>query len=110
MFANDRYITMTVAYDAATSSQPGLGWIAPELKDAGLRLVDERVGPPPSRTWAGVVNGPTYRQFADAWRLPDEPFDAGPLTPYFHTFDGLNWETEGESPIVYVTLRVLSPS
>jgi hypothetical protein len=26
-----------------------------------------------------------------------------------YTLDGLNWETEGESPIVYVTIRIQSP-
>ena len=110
MFAKDRYISITVAYEAGTNSQPGLGCIAPELKESGLRLVDERDGPRPSRTWAGVVDGPTCEEFANAWRLPGEPSQEGLRAPYSRTFDGLNWQAEGESPIVYVTVRVLSPA
>jgi hypothetical protein len=109
MFAHDRYITITVAYEAELMSHPSLGWIAPELKDAGLRLIEERGAPQPLRTWAGLVDESTYEQFAEAWQVPDEPSGERPRAPHIHTFDGLNWQTNGESPIVYVTLRVHSP-
>jgi hypothetical protein len=76
---------------------------------AGLSLVDERTEPRPSRTWAGMVDGLTFEHFADVWQLHDELTDHTPPAPRTYTFDGMNWETEGESPIVYVTLYVLGP-
>lgn len=109
MFADDRYITITAAYETGANSQPSLDSMAPELKDAGLRLVAECGGPRPSRVWTGVVDHPTYERFAAAWQLPPEIRDGASAAPYFRTYDGLNWETDGRSPIIYVSLSVSSP-
>ena len=54
-----------------------------------------------SRTWAGIVDGPTFKRFADAWHLNDAPCG--------RTFDGMNWEIGGQSPIVYVSVDVGVP-
>jgi hypothetical protein len=107
--ADDRFIIITSTYEPGTRSYRSLGSLAPELTHARLSLVDERDEPRPSRTWAGLVDGSTFECFADAWRLHDEPTDDGHPAARTYTFDGMNWETEGRSPIVYVTLRVLGP-
>jgi hypothetical protein len=109
----DRFITLTVAYERHAGRGPSLAWIAPELKDAGLRLIeDNHDGFHPSRTWAGLVNGSTFDHFADAWHLHDDNdqpttrnADSHPTTDT-HTLDGMNWETDGESPIIYTTVDV----
>ena len=96
---DDRYITMKAVYDRDLHCGRSLTWIAPELKDAGLTMTeDDTDGLSPSRTWAGIVDGPTFKRFADAWHLND-------ATPA-RTFDGMNWEVGGESPIVYVSVDV----
>lgn len=106
---DDRFIIITSAYEPGASSSRSLGSVAPELLHAGLSLVDEQSGPRPSRTWAGLVDGPTFEQFADAWQLRDEPTDDERPATRTYTFDGMNWATGGHSPIVYVTLRVFGP-
>ncbi len=68
-----RYITITVRYDRKPRCGRSLGWIAPELKDSALTMTEDRLDDPtPSRTWAGLVDGPTYERFAEAWRLPKD--------------------------------------
>ena len=59
---------------------------------------DHTSTPNPSRTWAGIVDGPTFKRFADAWHLND--------ATRARTFDGMNWEVDGQSPIVYVSLYI----
>jgi len=112
---HDRHITLRVEYDRHPDYGRSLEWIAPELKDAGLILTEDRTSQPnPSRTWAGIVNGATFERFAAAWRLGDqtnEPStgalaDDGEQAVHDYTFDGMNWEAGGESPIVYVSLSV----
>jgi len=112
---DDRYITITVAYDTLSSYGRSLEWIAPELTDADLTMVEDRADDPrPSRTWAGTVDEPTFKRFADAWHLDhhgDEASEAtltgdGPAVRGTYTFDGMNWEAGGESPIVYVSVHV----
>jgi hypothetical protein len=96
---DDRYITIKVAFDRGLHGGRSLGAVAPELIDAGLRITeDHRDDPIPTRTWAGSVDAATFERFADAWHL-DEETDV-------HTFDGMNWEVGGESPIVYVSIHV----
>ena len=66
-----RYITITVQYDRDPTYGRSLGAIAPELKNSTLTMTDDHIaGPRPSRTWAGMVDGPTFERFARAWRLP----------------------------------------
>ena len=96
---DDRYITMTVAYDHYPQDGRPLSWIAPELRHAGLVMTEDHTGGPnPSRTWAGVVDGPTFKRLATAWHLHD--------ATRARTFDGMNWEVDGRSPIVYVALEI----
>jgi hypothetical protein len=113
--AGDRYVIVRVAYDRLHTHGRSLRWIAPELADAGLELIEDRAGEPsPSRTWAGVLSAPTFDRFADAWRLhaaASEPVlalatEAGRPRGRDYTLDGMNWESGGESPIVYVSVHV----
>ena len=48
--------------------------------------------------------GPTFERFANAWQLLDGTDGRAPAG--FYVFDGLNWESDGESSIVCVTLKV----
>ena len=112
----DRYIVIRVAYDRSPSYGRSLEWIAPELKDAGLVMTEDHTdAPSPSRTWAGIVDRATFERFADAWQLDRCSHErawgpataAGGLLPLrAYTFDGMNWESGGESPIVYVSLLI----
>jgi hypothetical protein len=96
---DSRNITIKVEYERDLHRGRSLTWIAPELKDARLTMTEDHTdGPSPSRTWAGNVDGPTFKRFADAWHLDD--------TTRKRTFDGMNWEIGGHSPIVYVSLSV----
>ena len=94
-----RYITIRAAYEQDLHHGPSLRWIAPELKDAGLIMTEDHTDVMhPSRTWAGIVDGPTFKRFADAWHLND--------APRRRTFDGMNWEVAEHSPIVYVSVDI----
>ena len=98
--AQDRYITIKVAYDSHPSYGRSLEWVAPELSEADLTVIEDRMeDPSPSRTWAGPVDEAAFKRFADAWHLDPEIDDT-------YTFDGMNWESGGESPIIYVRLDV----
>ena len=110
-----RYITITVQYDREPKYGRSLQWIAPELKDAALTMTEDHPGDPtPSRTWAGLVDGPTYEQFANAWQLPQAADERNPRTaghdrdPDTHTYtlDGMNWESGAASPIICVSVEV----
>ena len=64
---NPRCITITVRYDRQPRYGRSLQWIAPELKDSALTMTEDQLDDPtPSRTWAGLVDGPTYERFAEA--------------------------------------------
>ena len=114
-----RYITITVHYDREPRYGRSLEWIAPELKDSALIMTEDHLSEPtPSRTWAGLVDGPTYEQFAETWRLPKDidPTDSQTIRddrdpvsdPY--TLDGMNWEAGDQSPIVCVSVQVTKPA
>ena len=116
---NPRYITITVRYDRQPRYGRSLQWIAPELKDSALTMTEDQLDDPtPSRTWAGLVDGPTYERFAEAWRLPkdtDETTsqtagDDRELVTHSYTLDGMNWEAGNESPIICVSLQVMQPA
>jgi hypothetical protein len=93
-----RYITIKAAYEDLHHA-PSLRWIAPELKDAGLTMTEDHTDVlRPLRTWAGIVDGPTFNRFADSWHLNDAPRG--------RTFDGMNWEVGEQSPIIYVSVDV----
>jgi hypothetical protein len=111
----DRYIVIRVAYDRHPSYGRSLAWIAPELRDSGLTLTEEHsAGLSPSRTWEGFVDGAAFQRFADAWGLQNKPHDrtlglvpdVGHVPMRAYTFDGMNWEMGGESPIIWVSVLV----
>jgi hypothetical protein len=115
MVSDTRYVTIRVQYDQQARYGRSLKWVAPELKDAGLALTEDHLDmSAPSRTWRGVLDGPTYKRFAAAWRLegmldeetPDTANEEHGARTSACTLDGMNWEAGGESPIVYVSVRV----
>lgn len=110
-----RHVTIRVRYEPRLDYGRSLAWLAPELDGAGLSLTEDHLGDrAPSRTWAGYVDGRTYERFARAWRLPSEQRDCGAswsrrsngAVIHLHTLDGMNWEVNGESPIIAVTVQV----
>jgi hypothetical protein len=110
-----QHIAITVRYEPGVDHGTSLASIAPELRDARLALIrDDLHDPMPARTWAGLVDGRTFEQFAHSWQLvpqdegsrasqPDRDEDR---SSYARTYDGMNWEVGGESPIISVSLRV----
>ena len=110
-----QHITITARYEPRVSYGTSLSWIAPELRDAGLALIDDHLNDPmPSRTWAGSVDGRTFERFAKSWGLPRENAvgsaskgdDGEDTAAYARTYDGMNWEVGGESPIISVSVNV----
>ena len=89
-------ISLQVKYEPyATADQRSLGWLAPELIHARLNLTEETSD---ARTWHGVIDGDTFAWLAHGWDLQH-----GSRT---YMFDGMEFETEGWSPIVWVRLSV----
>lgn len=100
---HDRYITIRVAYDSHPGCGRSLKWVAPELSGADLALIEDHINDPhPSRTWAGKVDDATFKRLAQAWHIDDDSDE--------YTFDGMNWEAGGISPIIYVSLWVGAPT
>ena len=115
VMAGSQHITMTVRYEPRVSYGTSLAWIAPELKDAGLALIDDHLDDPmPSRTWAGSVDSRTIERFAKSWGFPRENQvggtpdldDGEDMASYARTYDGMNWEVGGESPIISVSVHL----
>jgi hypothetical protein len=109
------HVTVTAYYDRHPQDGRSLAWIAPELNDAQLTIIDDRINDPtPSRAWEGTLDGPTFARFARAWHLPDDGTEeastaakgADNAAPRRYTLDGMNWEVHGESPIVCVSVQV----
>ena len=110
-----QHITITVRYEPRADHGTSLASIAPELSDARLALIHDHLNDPmPSRTWAGSVDERTFERFAESWRLPrdNEPGSAANvddgenMAAYARTYDGMNWEVGGESPIISVSVQV----
>jgi hypothetical protein len=111
----ERHVTLVAALEPGREGwAPSPGWLVPELADAGLTLTEDS---PDLRKWAGVIDGDTYTRFAAGWGLETKPSEAnlgmpgehGELARYRYTFDGLEWESGGSSPIVWVRLTVSEP-
>jgi len=110
----DRYVTLVVEYERdAKDAERSLGWLVPELADAGLTMTDDTQG---LRKWAGVIDGETYDRFAERWDLAnkaDQPnlmqAAYGHLAGHCYTWDGMEWELSGWSPIVWMSLEVSEP-
>jgi hypothetical protein len=93
----DRYLILTAEYEAnATDVQRSLSWLAPELVQAGLTLSEEGE----VRMWTGVLDGDTYARFAERWGVDGE------RPSYRRVFDGMEFEHEGSSPIIWARLDV----
>jgi hypothetical protein len=108
-------IAITVRYEPPASYGTSLAWIAPELREAGMALIEDRLaGPIPSRTWAGSVDERTFKAFAKSWALPRQneggsaatADDSNDSAGFERTYDGMNWEVGGESPIISVSVHV----
>ena len=113
--AEMQHIAITVRYEPGVDHGTSLAWIMPELRDARLALIDDHLNDPmPSRTWAGPVDAPTFELFANSWGLArkdaggsaSEPGDGEDKTSYERTYDGMNWEVGGWSPIISVSVQV----
>jgi hypothetical protein len=91
------HILISVKYEPdATDLQRSLAWLTPELKHTGLTLTEGD----DARTWHGVIDRDTYAPFAATWAL-DEHHPS-----HRQMFDGLQWESNGSSPIVWACLDV----
>lgn len=109
-----QHIVVTVRYEPHVGYATSLTWIAPELRNAGLTLIDDHLEDPvPSRTWAGRIDGRTFGRFAKSWGLPQlsqrarsKLEDGENMASYARTYDGMNWEVAGESPIISVSVLV----
>jgi hypothetical protein len=107
-----RRVILEAAYEPDAKHLPrSPEWLVPELVDAGWTLTEDT---PHSCKWAGVIDGETYARFAKGWGLENKPGEAnfgehGDLASYSYTFDGLEWESGGSSPIVWMTLTVSEP-
>jgi len=100
----DRYVILTVEYEpTATKAQRSVGWLAPELVDAGLTMTYDLLG---RRKWAGLIDGDTFERFVASWGGDAD------LANYRHTWDGMEWEADGSSPIVWasITATALEPN
>ena len=113
--AGMQHIAITVRYEPRVDHGTSLASIAPELRGARLALVHDKLNDPmPSRTWAGPVDAQTFERFAQLWGLDrknqdsssSEPDDDKDKTSYTRTYDGMNWEVGGQSPIISVSVQV----
>jgi hypothetical protein len=108
-----RYVIVEAAYEAdATKAERSLRALAPQLADAGLTMITDS---PAVREWAGVIDGHAYAHMADAWALDRKPAtnhlmvtEYGELAFHAYTWDGMEWEGKGSSPVVWMRLRVSS--
>ena len=110
----DRYVIMAVEYEPnAKDAERSLGWLVPELWDAGLTMAEDTEA---VRKWTGTVDRDTYCRFADGWDLrnkPDQPSlmqtEHGCLAGHRYTWDSMEWELSRWSPIVWMSIEVSEP-
>ena len=108
----NRYVTLRVAYEPDTTNpERSLGWLVPELVDAGLALTEDA---PTERIWSGAIDQESYARLAEAWDLENRANglytgEHGPRECQVYTWDGMEWERAGVSPIVWVELEVSEP-
>ena len=111
----DRYVILAVEYErGATDEERSLRWLAPELADAGLSLTEDtrRV-----REWVGAIDGDTHARLAERLGLGDRADQpgVGVLTEYgqlpclTYTWDGMQCEGAGSSPIVWISVKLSDP-
>jgi hypothetical protein len=108
----DRYVITTGEFEPdAKDAERSLGWLARELDDAGLTMTEDTEA---VREWAGVVDGDTYARFADGWgNKPDQPklmqTEHGCLAGHRYTWEDIEWELSGWSPIVSMSIEISEP-
>ena len=111
----ERYVILVAAYEPdATDWARSPGWLVPELVDVGWTLTEDT---PDLRKWAGVIDGDSYARFAEGWGLDEKrceanlgmPGEHGDVASCSYTFDGLEWESGGYSPVVWMRLTVSEP-
>jgi len=89
-------ILVSVKYEPhATGLQRSLACLALEPVRTGLTLAEHD----DVRTWIGVLDADSYARLAAAWGLDER-------RSHRLTFDGMEWEAGGSSPIVWVSLDV----
>ena len=94
--AEQYHILISVKYEPhATDLQRSLTCLTPELVRIGLTLAEHD----DVRTWIGVLDADSYARLAAAWGLDER-------RSHRLTFDGMEWEAAGSSPIVWVSLDV----
>ena len=92
----DYFIRLRVRYEPeATGCQRSLSALMPELAPARLGVIEDSMD---FREWAGVIDHQTYVRFAQVWLRSR---DCGS-----YTFDGLEWEHEEWSPVVWAKVTV----
>jgi hypothetical protein len=80
----------------------------------GWTLIDDT---PDQRRWDGVIDADTYARVAEGLGLETRRGEAnlsmsgehGNLASYSYTFDGLEWESGGSSPVIWMRLTVSEP-
>jgi hypothetical protein len=111
-----RLIVLRVEYERWSAHGRSLEWIAPELGDAVLTLIEDRAHDGrPTRTWCGIIDDATFERFAQVWRLRPGTGDPEGLISNAnrhrrvrsYVIDGMNWESGGVSPIISATVLVL---
>ena len=92
------HLDLAVQYEPdAAESERALSRLMPELADAGLMLTENGRG---LRRWIGDVDAGTYARLASAWKLDRR------LLRSCRTWDGLEWERDSRSPVVWASLSV----
>jgi hypothetical protein len=92
------HLDLVVQYEAdATDSQRELWRLMPELANADLTMQDNGRG---MRRWVGDVDPGTYSRLACAWHLDERRLRS------CRTWDGLEWEAGGKSPVMWASLSV----
>lgn len=92
------HLDLAVQYEPdATESDRALMRLMPELADAALTMTDNGQG---MRHWIGDVDAGAYQRLACAWKLDERRLRS------CRTWDGMEWERDGWSPVVWASLSV----
>jgi hypothetical protein len=92
------HLDLAVQYEPeATKSDRALFRLMPELAHAALTMTENEPG---MRRWIGDVDPGTYARLACAWKLDERRL------PSCRTWDGMEWERDGWSPVVWARLSV----
>ena len=113
------YVVLDVDYKSDDCQT--LGWIAPELANSGLKLTEDgesefaEYGAVCHRKWVGIIPKAVYRELRDSWSLQREnametggilTAEYGLIPAIAWSFDGMEWNTGGSTPIFQASLYV----